>query len=53
MSLPVLKSFGRRRSSDAMSKEVKHLEDVDESPEDFEALHVYYTKYPNRWSRVR
>ncbi|ETW81616.1 aquaporin [Heterobasidion irregulare TC 32-1] len=53
MSLPVLKSFGRRRSSDAMSKEVKHLEDVDESPEDFEALHEYYTKYPNRWSRVR
>jgi len=51
----ILKSVGTSSNSSASSPKVgqTYIEKTDESNENWEALHEYYTKYPNTWSRIR
>ncbi|KAA1469627.1 aquaporin [Dentipellis sp. KUC8613] len=43
---------GSASNSSTKKGENMHIEDT-ESPAEFEAKHEYYTRYPNRWSRIR
>ena len=51
----ILKSVRTFSNGSALSPKVgqTHIEKTGESNEDWEALHEYYTKYPNTWSRIR
>ncbi|TFY80640.1 hypothetical protein EWM64_g3373 [Hericium alpestre] len=37
----------------AKKDEAAHLENVGETPEEFEAHHEYFSRYPNNWSKIR
>jgi len=61
MSFPILKQMRGLRphthtsnsSTSSKKNEEAHIENIEESPEEFEARHEYYTNYPNNWSKIR